>query len=113
MGKLAGEYRFELRLRKLFEKAGYAAIKCARSKPLDLIIMKDGTVIAIEVKGARGILTEEQLEMQINLAKKAGVNYAIFKQMKKGKINVSSSKGLLSKEALNEIQKVLGKRRIK
>ena len=109
MVKLAGEYRFELRLRKLFERAGFVVIKCARSKPFDLIVMKGGKIVAIEVKSGRGRVTREQLEMQRRLASQAGVDYAILRQRKRGRIRVSSFRGLLSKEALIEIENALGR----
>jgi len=113
VGKLAGEYRFERRLRKLFEKEGFVVIKCARSRPFDLIVMKMGVVVAIEVKSERKNLTEPQLEMQIDLATQAGVNYVALRQMKGGKIKLSSFKGTIDDDALVKIERALGKKLVK
>lgn len=93
------EQTFEYRMQKILEKKDYLVINCARSKPFDLIAIKDGKVFLIECKGLRTVrkngkvykyhakYTDEQRDKQIALAGKARTNFYLINQSKKrGKI---------------------------
>jgi len=75
-----GEYYFEYRLRKKLEEAGWLMIKCASSRPYDIIAIKDLTSIVVEVKHKDGRYPPDQEEMQIDLAKETGNNYLLLWQ---------------------------------
>ena len=85
------EYRFERRIRKFLERAGYLVVKCARSKPFDLVAIKDGKAVPIELKARRTPYSKEQQEMQMSLAKKAKFDFVVIRQAKThGKVYVKA-----------------------
>ena len=68
MPKQGPEYRFRTRLCRRFDWSGYVAVKCAGSRPFDLIVMKGGYVAAVELKVLavnllEGDLSERALQM--------------------------------------------------
>lgn len=95
-----GEQAFEYRIQKFLEnEKGYMVINCARSKPFDLIAIKDGRAFPIECKGLITVrrngkiykyharYTAEQRDKQIALAEKVKTNFFLINQSKKiGKI---------------------------
>ena len=63
--------RFEWEVRKLLEERGYVVIRAARSKPVDLVAMKEGEILLIECK-YDSYLSKERKEELIRIAEKAG-----------------------------------------
>jgi len=43
-------YQLERELREKFSKAGFTVFRCCGSRPVDLILVKDGKVVLVEVK---------------------------------------------------------------
>jgi len=84
------EHAFESRLRRRFEWAGYVAVKLARSKPFDLIVMKAGYVAALELKPLGRKIREDQRAMQVDVAKRAGINLILLTQFPKGRVKAEN-----------------------
>jgi hypothetical protein len=103
------EHAFEDRLRRRFGWAGYVCIKCATSRPFDLIVMKDGYVAALELKPLGKKIKEDQRSMQVDLAKLAGIDLILLMQLQKGKVKAFNLlDDLLSEEAYSMLRAVLG-----
>lgn len=88
MSRTGPEHRFEDRLRRRFEWAGYVVIKCAASRPFDLIVMKGGYVAALELKALGADVDPEQRERQYRLAQDAGIDLLVLRQEEGGKVSV-------------------------
>lgn len=89
MGKHRTEQNFERRMQRILTSKGYLVINCARSKPFDLVAVKDQYAYLIELKGKTTRYPETQLNQQIQLCKKTGNEFVVIKQSrKKGKIKV-------------------------
>lgn len=89
------EQRFEYRIQKILESKGYLVINCARSKPFDLVAMKEGKCFLIEVKGKNTSYPKEQAEMQRKLSKQAGFPWVLIKQSKeRGKFRIEPYQSL-------------------
>lgn len=105
------EERFKYRIQKLLESKGWLVINCARSKPFDLIAIKNMCPVIIELKGKKTMYRREQLIEQTKLCSKTGNEFIIIRQSKKkGKIIISEgySQGL-STEIKNIIERDLKK----
>jgi Holliday junction resolvase len=63
--------RFEWSVRNLLESCGWVTLRAARSKPVDLIALKDGRILLIECKYNTRI-SSERLDYLKSLAGKAG-----------------------------------------
>jgi len=86
-----GEQAFEYRLSKILKEKGYLIINSARSKPFDIIAVKEGTVFFIELKGKNTRLTIDQFMRQKRMSQQYRLNYAVIRQSKKqGKIEAES-----------------------
>jgi len=60
-------YAFEREIREKFRKAGFTVFRCCGSRPIDLIIVKDGKVVLVEVKrGASRSIPIETLALSEN-----------------------------------------------
>jgi len=85
------EQRFEYRLQRILEEAGFLVINCARSKPFDLIAIKDQVAYPIEVKGKNTRYPESQMDYQITLCDRVNTCFFIIKQSKKrGKMRLET-----------------------
>lgn len=85
------EQRFEYRITRLLEKAGFKVINCARSKPFDLIAFGQRTVYLIELKAKDGQSPNAQQKMQSEFVKglPANVINILIRQSKtRGHIDV-------------------------
>lgn len=108
MPKQGPEYRFSTRLCRRFDWAGYVVVKCAGSRPFDLIVMKDGYVAAVELKALGEDVGPEQRAMQIRLAEKAGIDMILLRQYPEGKVlAVNLLEGDWSDRALQMLKEVL------
>lgn len=108
MPKQGPEYRFRTRLCRRFDWSGYVAVKCAGSRPFDLIVMKGGYVAAVELKALGEDVGPEQREMQIRLAEQAGIDMILLRQFPDGKVlAVNLLEGDLSERALQMLKEVL------
>ncbi len=88
-------YFFERRLRLFLEKLGWVVIRAGKSGPVDLVALKNGTILFIECKEGNSRLRKEQKANEIELAKKAGATLLLV-----------SSKNLRSfKKALEKMEK--------
>ena len=81
------ELNFERRLKKILESKGYLVIKVRKpvftSQPYDLIAIRDGKAIPIEVKGKNTPYPEEQFKKQTNVANNCKTDFVIIFQSKK------------------------------
>lgn len=66
--------RFEYQVRDFLEQLGWVVLRCAKSRPFDLVALKDGKVVLIECK-LNGKPRPDQRALQEELAKKAGAAY--------------------------------------
>ncbi len=62
------EQNFEYRVERILRKAGFLTLNCTRSKPFDIIAVKENVGIPIELKARFGNWSEEQQEFQKTLA---------------------------------------------
>jgi len=84
------EQRFEYRIQKLLEKKGYLVINCARSKPFDLVAIKNNQAFLIELKAKKGRYPRKQQDMQMNLSVKVHTDFYLMTQSKiRGKILIA------------------------
>lgn len=74
------EQTFKYRIKDILESLGYLVIVCARSKPFDLVALKDNRTYLIEVKGRNTRYPEEQKKIQCQLASKSRQNFILIKQ---------------------------------
>ncbi|GAH91497.1 unnamed protein product [marine sediment metagenome] len=108
MPKQGPEYRFRTRLCRRFDWAGYVAVKCAGSRPFDLIVMKGGYVAAVELKALGEDISPEQRSMQVRLAEQAGIDLILLRQYPRGRVlAVSLLEGDLSERGLQMLIEVL------
>ena len=57
-------YAFERELREKFSKAGFIVFRCCGSRPIDLILIRNGKVVLVEVKrGAQRNMPIETLAL--------------------------------------------------
>jgi len=77
------EQNFEYRVQKILESRGFLVINCARSRPFDLVALKNGKCYLIEVKGKNTLYPNPQFEEQTKLSKLAGFPLILIKQGKK------------------------------
>jgi len=96
-------YALERELREKFSKAGFTVFRCAGSKPIDLILVKDGKVVLCEIKrGASRSMPVETLA--ISEATKLPAIYVCRKNRK----TTWRYFGELDKEILERIRLILG-----
>jgi Holliday junction resolvase len=77
--------RFEWIVRGVFGSRGWVTVRTARSKPIDLVALKDGRILLIECK-YNASMSRECRELLIELARKAGARPILVakKKHKKG-----------------------------
>lgn len=86
------EYWFERRIIKFLRKKGYLVVKCAASRPFDIVTMKARKGVPIEVKAKDTPYPEEQQLKQRDLGAKTKNHFMVVKQAHKhGKIKVATS----------------------
>jgi len=62
MSRYQKGYAFERELREKFSKAGFIVFRCCGSRPIDLILIRNGKVVLVEVKrGANRSMPVETL----------------------------------------------------
>ena len=109
MPKQGPESRFRERLCRRFDWAGYVAVKCAGSRPFDLLVMRGGYVAAVELKALKEDVSPEQRSMQNRLAQQAGIDLILLRQFPEGKVHaVNLLEGDLSERAVLMLKEVLG-----
>jgi Holliday junction resolvase len=80
--------RLEYRVRDYLRRNGWAVFRCAASKPVDLIALKDGAKpMLIECKYGSSHPTKKEKADLVELALKAGAYPIIAHAEKYGKIN--------------------------
>jgi Holliday junction resolvase len=94
--------RFEWIVKGLFESRGWVTVRAARSKPIDLVALKDGRILLIECKYNVG-MSQRRRELLMDLARRAGARpiLATKKRRRKGvKLIDVASGGELSIEEI-------------
>ncbi len=89
--------RFEYEVRDFFEDRGWLVIRAARSKPVDLVCIKDGRVMLVECKYAGGRLLKEERKALEKIGKRYGVDVVVARRKKRGETELETlhhSKGL-------------------
>ena len=85
--------RFEWIVRSMFGSRGWVTVRAARSKPVDLIALKDGRILLIECK-YNASMSRERRDYLMELARKAGARPLLATRRKHEKgvrlIDVSS-----------------------
>jgi len=77
----------EYKIQHILEEEGFLVLNPARSKPFDLVAIKNGTVYLIEIKGKKTRYPKEQYQKQTEMAHKAECNMVIIRKAKeRGKI---------------------------
>lgn len=61
--------RFEYRVRDLFKEQGFVVIRSAKSKPVDLVCLKNGTSVLVECKTRKSSLGKNGREELLHMAK--------------------------------------------
>lgn len=61
--------RFEYRVRDLFREHGFVVIRAAKSKPVDLVCLKDGKSILVECKTNKSSLGKNGRKELLHMAK--------------------------------------------
>ena len=103
MNKYRIGYALERELREKFSKAGFVVFRCCGSRPVDLILIKDGKVVLVEVKrGASRSMPVETLA--ISEATKLPAIYICRKKRK----TTWRYFGNLDPEILDRIKLILG-----
>jgi len=82
-------------------------VKCAASRPFDLIVMKEGYVAALELKALGADVDPEQREKQIRIAKDAGIDAMMLRQEERGRVSAAYLYGT-SARFLVMLKEVLG-----
>jgi len=86
------EQRFEWRIQRMLQNQGYTVLNVARSKPCDLVAMREGKCWLIEVKGRNTKYPPEQQVEQALLSRKSGFPLVLVRQLhQRGKIAVEGS----------------------
>jgi len=77
----------EYAVRDHLQDRGYIVFRCAGSRPLDLIAVKEGQILLVECKTGRNpCLPPEQLNHILEIAKKAGGTLILVIRKRHGKI---------------------------
>jgi hypothetical protein len=77
------EQSFEYKIQHLLESQGFLVINCARSKPFDLIAIKNQIAVPLELKGKNTPYSEEQKLYQKDIANRTRTNFLVIRQGKK------------------------------
>lgn len=64
MGSYAKGRRLEYRVKRVLESWGYFVVRCAGSKPVDLVAIKDGKAILVEVKSRNYLKPDEREKLR-------------------------------------------------
>lgn len=84
--------RFEWQVRSLFEENGWLVFRTARSKPVDLLALKNGNILLIECKYSSRLKIEEKSRL-IELAEMAGGQPILaFREKYKHRVNLVNLK---------------------
>ncbi|MEM1940850.1 MAG: restriction endonuclease [Candidatus Caldarchaeum sp.] len=77
--------RLEYVVRDVFKRRGWAVVRAAASKPVDLVCMKDGHTVVVECKHNKRYVTWGEVEPLVQLAEKAGAEPVLVLAEKRGK----------------------------
>ncbi|MEM4269598.1 MAG: restriction endonuclease [Candidatus Caldarchaeum sp.] len=77
--------RLEYVVRDMFKRRGWAVVRAAASKPVDLVCMKDGHTVVVECKHNKKYVTWGEVEPLIQLADKAGAEPVLVLAEKRGR----------------------------
>jgi Holliday junction resolvase len=80
---MKSEQSFEYKIQHLLENHGFLVINCARSKPFDLVAIKNQIAVPLELKGKNTLYNEKQKLYQKGLASRTRTNFLVIKQGKK------------------------------
>ncbi len=67
---------FEYRVKRALEGLGFVVVRCAGSKPVDLVALRPGRVLFVECKKS-GYIDIAQKVYGAGLARKAGASYLV------------------------------------
>jgi len=77
------EQSFEYKIQHLLENYGFLVINCARSKPFDLVAIKNQIAVPLELKGKNTPYNEKQKLYQKDLSSRTRTNFLVIRQGKK------------------------------
>jgi Holliday junction resolvase len=80
---MKSEQSFEYKIQHLLENHGFLVINCARSKPFDLVAIKNQIAVPLELKGKNTLYNEKQKLYQKDLASRTRTNFLVIRQGKK------------------------------
>jgi len=94
---------FEWRLLKFLEELGWVVIRASKSKPVDLVVLRNGNILFIECKEGTSYFRKEQRQVEKELADRAGAILVLvtsenIRKFKKAMEKVSEAP--ITKEAL-------------
>ncbi len=82
--------RLEYAVRDIFQRRGWVVVRSARSKPVDLVCMKEGRSVLVECKYSRAYVRFKEVEPLLELAEKAGAEPVVALAEKRGKIEMKN-----------------------
>jgi Holliday junction resolvase len=80
---MKSEQSFEYKIQHLLENHGFLVINCTRSKPFDLVAIKNQIAVPLELKGRNTHYNEKQKLYQKDLASRTRTNFLVIRQGKK------------------------------
>lgn len=80
--------RFEYEVRDYFERRGWLVIRAARSRPVDLVCIKDGKVMLVECKYAGGRVQKDERKALEKMGEKHGVDVVVMRKKKRGGVEI-------------------------
>jgi Holliday junction resolvase len=80
---LGNEQSFEYRIQRLLTNHGFLVVNCARSRPFDLVAIKNQIAVPLELKGKNTPYSKEQKLHQRELASKTRTNFLIVRKGKR------------------------------
>jgi hypothetical protein len=118
---MKSEQSFEYKIQHLLENHGFLVINCARSKPFDLVAIKNQIAVPLELKGKNTPYSEEQKLYQKDIANRTRTNFLVIRQGKKrGEVTIeecnafydSPEANLMWCRIVQEITDVLSKKKL-
>ena len=75
--------RLEYRIRDMFRRNGYFVVRAARSKPIDLVCLRNGRSVLVECKAGTSFLGRERKRELLDLAKQAGAAVVVARRRRR------------------------------
>jgi len=114
---MKSEQSFEYKIQHLLENHGFLVINCTRSKPFDLVAIKNQIAVPLELKGKNTPYSEEQKLYQKDIANRTRTNFLVIRQGKKrGEVSIEEccvEANLLWRKIQQEIIEILSKKNFK